>query len=401
MPDSRIAVTGVGIISALGHGLSQTWKRIQEGQSGIKLVTAYDTQGLYCPFGAEVSDTDMPHEYTKREQMLYDRTSQLGFIAAKDAIKHARLDIDPSRTGIVVGVGVPGRQTADAVLEQYYLNNKRIPPMTIFRGMPNAVAAHIAIQHGITGPSNTVSTACSSGNQAIINAIHMLKMGDADVVVTGAADSPFTRPFHESWEALRILSRGKYAPFSSERDGIILGEGAAFLVLETKDNADRRGADIHAFIDGYGSSTDALDIAAPSAAGMAQAMRQALSRARVEAGQVSAVCAHGTGTPSNDVCECEAINNIFESNKNVPVYATKPFHGHALGASPIMETIISILAMKYSLVPPTINCLNLAPECDINLITEPNTEVPLKHVINNSFAFGGNNTAVLITNSTV
>jgi len=342
---------------------------------------------------------------------MLDRVSQFAIVAARQAIGDARLDIpnaDRQRVGIFLGTGMGGSQTTDDAYQTLYAKqSNRIKPFTVLMGMANAPAAWIGIEYGVTGPNLTYSTACSSSAVSIGEAWMRIRAGDLDVAIAGGAEAPLSFGGLKAWEVLHTLATEDPSdastsckPFSKNRSGMVLGEGAAIVVLEDWERAIQRGAIIHGELIGYGIVTDASHITRPTVAGQAAAMRAALQVAACAPASIDYINAHGTGTQANDSVETAAIKQVFgEDAFRIPISATKAIHGHLLGASGALEFVLSLLAMQHDVLLPTMHLDIAAADCDLDYV--PNCarhNVNINTVMSNSFAFGGTN-AVLVARS--
>lgn len=392
----RVAVTGVGIISALGHNVSDVWSALTSGRSAIGPIQSVDTSQLRFQNGAEVRGYD-PCSYFKnnRAEML-DRFAQFAVIAAREAVRDAKLDLTPElaeKTAVVTGSCVGGQASQDAgFVDLYRLNRNRVHPLTIPRTMSNAGASHISMELGITGPTFTVSTACSSANHALGQAFHMVRSGGTDVAIAGGSEAPFSFGILKAWEAMRVISPDICRPFSKNRRGMILGEGGAMLVLEPLEAAVARGANIYAEVIGFGMSADAYHLTQPTIQGPVRAMQSALRDAGVAPEQVGYINAHGTGTPSNDGSETKAIREVFRKHADkLAISSTKSMHGHTLGAAGAIEAVATVLALKHKMIPPTANFVEPDPECDLDIVPNMSRPAEVECALSNSFAFGGLN----------
>ena len=403
----RVAVTGMGLVSPLGHEPAQAFAAARAGQSAIRLLDAPFARRLGSPFAAPVAFDGAAHFEPSRQRML-DRVSQFALVAARRALADAApglSEFERTRTGVFMGTGMGGINTIDEGYQTLYgANSDRIKPFMIFMGMYNAPAAWIAIEHGLTGPNLTYSTACSSSAVAIGEAWLKLAHGELELAVVGGAEAPLSLGSMKAWEALRTVATAdaldistSCKPFSKNRSGLVLGEGAAVLVLEPWDRAVARGAFIHGEMTGYGVVTDTSHITQPSVHGQAAAMRAALQSAAIDASAIDAINAHGTGTRANDSVETAAIKEVFgERASAIPISATKAVHGHLLGATAALEVVLSLLAMQHSVALPTMNLQLPDPECDLDYVPNVAREgVSIRTLLSNSFAFGGTN-AVLV-----
>ena len=395
----RVVVTGVGVVSALGHNVAEFWQSLSEGRSGIATLESIDRTQLKFQNGAEVRGFDAANYFEPRDMDLLDRFAQFAVVATREAVTDAGLEFTPElreRTAIVTGSCVGGQSTEDdGFVSLYRKNNMRGNPLTIPRVMANAGASRISVEYGIVGPAWTVSTACSSSNHAIGQAFRMVRDGDVDAAITGGSEAIFSMGFLKSWEAMRVVSPDTCRPFSKDRRGLILGEGGAALLLETLERAQARGAKIHAEIVGFGMSADAHHITQPLSNGAARAMRAALADGGISPEQVGYINAHGTGTQANDATETAAIRGVFGERANrLAVSSTKSMHGHALGAAGAIEAVATILAMQKGVLPPTANYTTPDPACDLDVIPNTPRAAEVEYAISNSFAFGGLNAVV-------
>lgn len=397
----RVAVTGMGIVSAIGSNPEQVLASLREARGGIGGLRQVDLSRLRFANAAQARDFDPLQHFDAREVQLLDRFAQLGLVAARQAITQAGLEGSADlqrRTAIVTATSAAGQCTVDeASAELYAQNASRLNPFTIPRTMANSVCSQISMRYGITGPSWTVSTACSSSNHAIGQAFWMVRHGVADIAITGGSEAPFNLGFLKAWEAMRVVSHDTCRPFSLTRKGLILGEGAGILVLESLEHAKARGARPLAEIVGFGMNSDAHHITQPSPEGAAGAMLLALEDANLRPEDIDSINAHGTGTTVNDSTETKAIHSVFGAHTpHVRVTSTKSAHGHALGAAGALEAIITVLSLQNSLIPATLNYEQPDPECDLNLVTNRPETMAARAVLSNSFAFGGLNAVLAL-----
>lgn len=403
----RVAVTGLGVVAPLGHSVETLFTDLVAGRSGVGPLALPGADRLHSPIGASVRFEGSEH-FTPAQLRLLDRVSQLALVATTEAIADAGLDLateQRERCGVCVGTSLGGAATSDAGYQVAYgQQSNRIPTYSVLAAMANAPASWIAIQHGFSGPNLTYSTACSSSAVALGEAARRIQHGDADIMVAGGAEAPLTFGVLLAWDALRVLAvvdpidpSHSCRPFSGNRSGLVLGEGAAFLVLEQWEHAEARGARIRAELSGYGLVTDVAHITRPSVEGQARAMRAALRSAGLHPDQIDYVNAHGTGTLQNDLVETAALKDVFGPRVyTLPVSSTKSMHGHLLGAAGALEFLVAVVAMQSSILPPTMH-LNVADAaCDLDYVAgNARLGVNLEAVMSNSFAFGGTN-AVLI-----
>jgi len=403
----RVAVTGIGLISPLGNSCAEALDNATAGRSAIRRIEAPWSDRLAAPLAASVRFQGEEHFPPPRLRML-DRVSQLALVAAGQAIGAARLDLasaDRARVGVFLGTGMGGALSSDeGYLALYRDNCERMKPFSILMGMSNAPAAWIGIEHDLSGPNLTYSTACSSAAVAIGEAWLRLRRGEIDIAVTGGAEAPLAFGAMKAWEALRTLASedpddasASCKPFAANRSGLVLGEGAAIFVLEDRERAVARGAPLRGEILGYGLTTDAAHITRPTIAGQAAAMRAALRSGEIAAQAIDSINAHGTGTQANDSVETAAIKEVFgERAYRVPVSATKAIHGHLLGASGALELGLALLALEQDVLLPTMHLAVPAADCDLDYVPHrARRGAGARTVMSSSFAFGGTN-AVLV-----
>jgi nodulation protein E len=395
----RVAVTGLGVISAVGLDVQSFWLSLREGRSGIRPLTSVPPGELRFPNGAEIPEFDANQHFDPKEVQLLDRFAQYGVVAARAAIQDAGLQLtaeQKAETAIVTGSCLGGKSTEDDGYAQlYHAKNTRFNPLTIPRAMANAAASRISLEYGITGPTYTVSTACSSSNHAIGQAFWMVRNGISDCAITGGSEAVFSLGLLHAWEAMRVVSPDTCRPFSKDRRGLILGDGSAMLVLEPLDAALARGARVYAEITGFGMSSDAHHITQPSSEGATRAMRAALKDGGTAAEEIGYINAHGTGTPANDPTETAAIRAVFgEHADRLMVSSTKSMHGHTLGAAGAIEAVATVMALYCGTIPPTANYTTPDPACDLDVVPNEARKVEVSAALSNSFAFGGLNAVV-------
>ncbi|MDP9082284.1 MAG: beta-ketoacyl-[acyl-carrier-protein] synthase family protein [Pseudomonadota bacterium] len=403
----RIAITGLGVIAPLGNSAEALFSAITAGRSAIRRLTLARGQRLRSPIGAPV-DFDGAAYFSPVRLRMMDRVSQLASVAADQAIADARLTFsNESREhcGISVGTSMGGVETTDEAYHNLYgERSDRVQPFSVLAAMSNAPAAWIGIDHGLMGPNLTYSTACSSSAVALGEAARRIGCGDADVMLAGGCEAPLTFGVLRAWEAMRTLATPdpidpatSCRPFSQNRSGLVIGEGAAFVVLEEWEHARGRGAHIHAEFSGYGLTSDVAHITRPTVEGQASAMRAALRSAELDPAAIDYINAHGTATSQNDAVETAAIKEVFGGRAHsIPISSTKSAHAHLLGAAGALEFVISVWALGRGIAPPTLHLDVPDPACDLDYV--PNlarTGLTLRAVMSNSFAFGGTN-AVLI-----
>ena len=406
----RVAVTGLGLVCPLGLGADAVWAQALAGRSAVhRLDTAFAAR-LQAPLAATVAFDGADHFDPPQLRQL-DRVSQMALVATRQALQAARCDladIDRSRAGVFIGTGMGGTLSMDEGYQTLYgAGSDRIKPFTVLLGMHNAPAAWIGIEHGLQGPNLSYSTACSSSAVAIGEAWRRVASGELDLALAGGSEAPLSFGSLKAWEALHTLAAidpsdpaTSCKPFSKNRSGMVLGEGAAMLLLEPWDQAMARGAPVAGEILGCGLRNEASHITRPTAEGQAAAMRAALQSAGLAPAAIDAINAHGTGTQANDAAETAAIKAVFGARAAaIPVSATKAMHGHLLGAAGALEAVLSLLAMQHAVALPTLHHRLPDPDCDLDCVpNQARTGVAARTMLSNSFAFGGSN-AVLVLRS--
>ncbi|HUF55473.1 MAG TPA: beta-ketoacyl-[acyl-carrier-protein] synthase family protein [Thermohalobaculum sp.] len=395
----RVVVTGLGVVSALGADRETHLEGLREGRSGIGPIVLIPTERLSVRIAAEARDFSPEGRFGRQELALYDRVTQIGLAAAAEAVDQSGIGFEGEaalRAATIIGCAMGGLHTLDDGFDTLYAQQKnRLHPFTIPRVMANATASHISMRHGLKGPAWTVSTACSSANHAIGQAFHLIRSGVSDRALTGGTESMLSFGGMKSWEGLRVMSRTACRPFSRNRDGMVVGEGAAILVLEELEGAKARGAPILGEIVGHGASADAGDIVAPSVDGASRAMAMALDDAGLAPDAIGYINAHGTATAANDRTEAAAILAVFgEHGRRIPVSSTKSMHGHPLGAAGALEAAAVLMALGEGVVPPTINHEEADPDIPLDVVPNQAREVRVEAALSNSVAFGGLNAVV-------
>lgn len=404
----RVVVTGRGVVSPIGSTVSDYWNELHKGYSGVRRITEFDTSGSACKIAGTVIDFDADKHLNHREKKSFERFTQFGLVAAKQAVKEARLlklKESFNNIGVIMGTGVGGITSYAKAYDAIFADPEERPidAYTIPRIMNNAVSSAIAIDLGIRGPNYTLNTACSSGGNAIGQAIQWIREGRVRAVICGGAEAPVTYGLLRAWDALGVLSRKHNEtpetacrPFDKSRDGFVLAEGAAVLVLESLESAEKRNTPVFGEIAGFGSNCDAFSLTNPEERGVAEAMRLALEDAELYPKNIGYINAHGTGTKINDPIECKAIHSVFGDRvEKLPVSSNKSLFGHAMGASSALEALATLLTVQNDCIPPTANCHDLDPECVIDPVANNSRNVTIDAAISNSFAFGGSN-AVLV-----
>jgi nodulation protein E len=393
----------MGVISALGLDQHEFWQALSQGKSGIGPippdvgpVTEMGMNQVRFKNGAAVLGYNAENYFPRKTASFMDRFAQFSVIAAREAVTAAGIEwTDELREGtaVITGSCMGGRFTDEiGYWELFHHGRHRVHPLTIPLGMSNAGASHISMEHGLHGPAYTFSTACSSSAHAIGNAFWMVRSGAAPLAIAGGSEAPLFLGGLKAWEAMRVVSPDTCRPFSANRSGMILGEGAAMMVLESLDSALARGVKPLAEIVGFGMSADACHITQPSAEGAARAIRSALKDGGLTPEQVGYINAHGTATEANDRMEAAAIRAVFGSHaETLPVSSTKSMHGHTLGAAGAIEAIASVQAICNGILPPTINFAEADPECPLDVIPNHPREAQVDVALSESFAFGGLN----------
>jgi len=409
--ERRVVITGMGVIASPGAGVKTFFDALLTGRGAVQrhqTIRAGWTERLNCKIAAVVTHYDPLQHFTEKEIDQLDRFSQFALVAAKEALAQAGIErfseAQQPRLGVAIGSAYGGTESLDANFFALYAKEApRLPPLVIPRLMYNAATCQVSMRWQARGPCIAPTTACSSGAHAIGEAARMIERGDADFMLTGGSDAPITYGVLRCWEGMRVLApEGDDAtracrPFSRDRQGIVIGEGAAMLLLEEYEAARKRGAPILAELAGYGANSDASHITHPSVEGPAAAMRLALADAKLGPGDIDYVNAHGTGTRVNDVIETNAIKEAFgERARRIPVSSSKSMHGHVMGASGAIELVACVEAMHRGVVPPTANYTEPDPECDLDYVPNQPRELPLRAALSSSFAFGGLNAVLIV-----
>ena len=399
---NRVVITGLGVFSAAGKSIPEFWDTVRDGRSVIGPLTIIPTDNLLIKIGAEIKDFEPKDHFESKQLGLLDRFSQLGLMAAREAIGDAGIGFEGEaglRTACLIGAGVGGQQTLDESYYRIYAQGrKNVHPFTIPRLMLNAACSHICMEHGITGPAFAIASACSSASHAIGQAFHMIRSGMVDTAVTGGTEACIALGTMKGWEAIRVMASDTCRPFTKGRTGMVLGEGAAVTVLESLDHAKARGAKIYAELAGFGMSSDAMDITLPDVNGAARAMKSALEDAKLNPEEVDYINAHGTGTAANDTTETRAVRLALgdAAAEKAAMSSSKSVFGHALGGAGALELVVSALALKEGVVPPTANFTERDPDCDLDYVPNEPRERPIGAAISNSFAFGGLNAVLAL-----
>lgn len=405
----RVVITGLGAVTPIGNTVADYWTGLSQGLNGVAPITLFDASQHACRFAAEVKHFDPSGFIDAKEVKRWDRFSQFGVVAAKQALAHSGLeltDANRQRVGVIIGAGVGGLLTMET--QAHVLNAKgpgRVSPFTVPMMIPNMASGLAAIALGAQGPSSAVATACAAGSNAIGDAFRLIQHGYADAMVCGGAEAAITPLGVAGFASAKALSfrnddpATASRPFDAERDGFVIGEGAGILVLESLASAQARGAEILGEIVGYGTTCDAHHITSPIPGGVggARAMALALQDGKLNPEDVDYVNAHGTSTPANDSNETAAIKTALGARaQRIPVSSTKSMTGHLLGGSGGIEAVACTLAIRHGLIPPTINYQNPDPACDLDVVPNRAREQTIECVLSNSFGFGGHNVCLAL-----
>jgi len=403
----RVVVTGLGAITPIGNNVEEYWDGLKQGKNGIDNITLFDATGFDAKLAAEVKNFVPEDHFDRKELRNYDRFSQFAVLASREAFKDAGLSIDtvnPYRVGVIIGSGLGGLETIEKEKETMIdRGSSKISPMFIPRVIVNIAPGNVSIDLGIKGVSMSVITACASGTNAVGEAYRYIKYGEQDVVLCGGTESNITPLVVAGFTNIKALSTSSdknraSIPFDKERNGFIVGEGAGVIVLEELEHAVKRGAKIYAEMVGYGFTSDAYHLTAPSpdGEGAVRAMVQAMEMANAKPEDITYINAHGTSTPINDRVETNAIKTTLgDAAKNVAVSSTKSMIGHLLGAAGGVEAIACIKAIEDDFIPPTIGYKEVDPECDLNYVPNKGISRKVEYAMSNSLGFGGHNSTIL------
>ena len=403
----RVVITGIGVFASTGKNAESFFATLVEGKSAIRRIQQFDPSQLSVQIAAEIPGYEPLDYFPAKRLDLLDRFSQFALIASKEAMESSGIqlrDEERPRFGVVTGTGMGGATTFDSGYYNLYAKQvTRMHPFTIPKIMHNAATSQICMEFGAQGPALTTATACSSAGHAMGEAFHIIKYGMADMMLTGGSESPITFGMIRSWESVRVLAVGNgdpskaCRPFSLDREGFVMGEGAAMLLFEELEHAKQRGAKIYAEIAGFGMSSDASHITQPSIDGPARAVRMALAEAEVNPDEVDYINAHGTATRVNDITETRVIKEVFGNHApKLAVSSTKSMHGHAMGATGAIEMAATVQTIVRGVIPPTANYTQPDPECDLDYVPNQAREKPVRVAVSNSFAFGGLNAVLLV-----
>ncbi len=399
----RVAITGQGTINPLGNSVSETLESFKNGKCGISDLEIQDIERLSVKVGGQIKGFDPTVHFTRQEISLYDRYTQLALLAAKEALDQSGIKFEgelSEQSGVVLGTAGGGLTTQDNSYRSVYEEKKnRVHPFVVPRLMNNAAASNVSMVYNLQGPTFSVATACASSNHAIGIAYQMIRSGMTKSMLAGGSECMICFGGVKVWESLRVMSPEKCRPFSKNRKGMVLGEGAAIFVLEDMDQAIDRGADIIAEIAGFSMTSDAKDIVAPSLEGPARAIRDALMDAQIDPTEIQYVNTHGTGTIINDRVETAVIRNVFgDYADKLMVSSTKSMHGHLIGSTGAVELLACTMALREGIIAPTISYEEFDQECDLDIVPNSARDAKVSATVSNAFAFGGLN-AVLVLRS--
>ncbi|KKD22838.1 3-oxoacyl-ACP synthase [Staphylococcus cohnii subsp. cohnii] len=405
--EHRVVITGMGVLSPIGNDAKTSWKNALNGVSGIDEITRIDTSAYKVHLAGELKDFDIEDHIDKKEARRMDRFTQYAVVAAREAVKDAKLDINEdtaNRIGVWIGSGIGGMETFELSHSQLLERGpRRVSPFFVPMLIPDMATGQVSIDLGAKGPNGATVTACATGTNSIGEAFKIIQRGDADAMVTGGTEAPITHMAIAGFSASRALTTNEdketaCRPFQEGRDGFVMGEGAGIVVLESLESAKARGAVIYAEVVGYGSTGDAYHITAPAPEGEggSRAMQAAIDDAGIEPQDIQYLNAHGTSTPVGDLTEIQAIKNTFgEAAKNLKISSTKSMTGHLLGATGGLEAIFSALSIRDGRIAPTIHAESPDPECDLDIVPNKAEDLDITYAMSNSLGFGGHN-AVLV-----
>ena len=406
----RVVVTGLGAITPLGNTLPETWEGIINGKSGAGPITQFDASKFKTQFACEVKNFDATKYIDRKEARKMDRYTQLAVAVAQEAVSDSGLDIeneDLNRIGVIFGAGIGGIRTFEEEVGNYALHQENGPkfnPFFIPKMISDIAAGQISFMYGFHGPNYATCSACATSTNAIADAFNLIRLGKANVIVSGGSEAAIAAAGVGGFNAMHALSTRNDSPetasrpFSASRDGFVMGEGGGCLILEELEHALKRGAHIYGEMTGYGVSCDAHHITAPlpNGEGGAYAMQNALDDAGISYDVIDYINAHGTSTHLNDLCETEAIKSVFKEHAyKLAVSSTKGHTGHCLGAAGGIEAVLSVLALKHDFIPPTLNYQAKDEECDLNVVPNIGVKKDLHYVMSNSLGFGGHNASII------
>ncbi len=397
----RVVVTGWGVVSSIGQTAPSYWTNLRTGACGIAEASLVPPDQLNCKVVAEVKGFDPRLHFDDRQTTMLDRVAQFAVVAAREAIAHAGISFAnglSERTATIIGTGAGGQSTQDENYKRLYGEGaKRLHPLTIPKLMVNAPASQVSMHCGLRGPAFAVASACASATHAIGLAFQQVRSGAVPCAVTGGAEASITLGTMKGWEAMRITAPDTCRPFSRDRKGLVIGEGAAVVVLETLEHAQARDVPALGEIVGFGMSSDAGDLTTPDEGGMVRAIEAAVTDAKLVPADIQYVNAHGTGTATNDEVETKALRRAFgRQTERLVISSNKSMVGHALGAAGALELVATLMSMREGIVPPTVNYLGPDPACDIDCVPNEARRMDVEAALSNSFAFGGLNAVLAV-----
>ncbi len=402
----RVVITGMEITSSIGSGLDNFWQAATAGKCGIDRIQSYDPTPYPTQIAGEIRDLCLEHLPVFNKPKRYPRVAQYALYCAHHAIENSGLTAQElSRAATYIGTSLGGAPELELAYQSFYSGHwKKVPALSVIRGMPNSVANHTAIAFGLGGPNSTISNACVSSAEAIGNAYQQISNGRMSVALCGGTESLVWETIMTAWCKLRVMSTQNASPttasrpFDLHRDGMVMADGAGMLVLEELSHATARGATIHAEILGFGASCDAFHVTAPHSDGQTRAIQAALDDARISPDEIQYINAHGTGTQLNDLTETETIKRVFGQRAyDIPITAQKAMTGHAIGAAGAMQIISTVLSLKNDILLPTINLNNQDPACDLDYVPNTARSKKINIALSNHFAFGGANAALIVS----
>jgi len=406
MSKRRIAVTGVGLVTPVGIGVTESWKNIIQGVSGISRITKFDPSNFSSQIAGEVKNFDPVNYLNPKEARRMDTFIQYGLVAGTEAIKDAGFEVNDSnahRIGVSIGSGIGGLGTIEATNDTFDAGGPRkVSPFFIPGTIINMISGNLSIMFGLKGPNTCIVTACTTGTHCIGDAARMIAYGDADIMVAGGSEAAITELSVAGFASAKALSsrnddpKTASRPWDIDREGFVIGEGSGVMVLEEYEHAKKRGAKIYCELVGYGMSADAYHITAPSIDGPKRSMLNALNDAELNLDEIQYINAHGTSTPLGDLNETNAIKETFgESAYKLVVNSTKSMTGHLLGGAGGIESVFTALAVKDQISPPTINIFNQDPECDLDFVANEARNMTINAALKNNFGFGGTNGSLI------
>jgi 3-oxoacyl-[acyl-carrier-protein] synthase II len=401
----RVVITGMEALSPIGKTAKEFWNAATEGKCGIQTIQSFDADSFSTRIGGEIKGFEASSIDRLEKPERLTRVTQYALYCAQGALHHAQLSPEEIyRAGVFIGTGWGGTPEIETAFKAYYAQGwKKVPPLTVLKGMPNSIANHLALHFKMTGPNVTICNACVSSAEAIVYAAQQIRQGHLPLAVCGGAESLLWESVMAGWCRMRVMStrndspQTSCRPFDKDRDGMVISDGAGIIVLEDYDHARARGAKIYAEITGFGSSCDASHITAPSVEGQTKAIQAALDDARLSPTDIQAVNAHGTATLLNDTTETQSIKQVFQNHAYaLPITAQKSMTGHTIGAAGVLEIIATAMSLNHSIVLPTINLNHPDPECDLDYVSDGARAFQYDIALSNHFAFGGANTVIVL-----